>query len=127
MSQVPSARGVAKALLLGVLGVAACATPVTVIETKHEDQPPPMQQPDSTPGQCDVQDFPDYGDVPEGAKNLGDVSVPKAATDEDTYAALRQAVCAKGGDAMSTLRWLHTIGKKDGPPTDLQATAWQLP
>ncbi len=107
-----------------LLWSSSCVTPRTVIEAKPVDDKPMTVE---VKHGCEVQDFPDYSDVPAGAKNLGTVSVPKADTDEDTYTALRKAVCEKGGDAMSTMRWLHTIGKKDGPPTDLEATVWLLP
>ncbi len=111
---------------MSLLGLVACVTPrseITPEPVKHEVQ----YEPDPGPKECSVQDFPETADVPWGSKNLGEVTVPRGANDEDTYAALRKAVCEKGGDAMSTMRWLHTIGKKDGPPTDLEATAWRLP
>jgi hypothetical protein len=114
-------------LTTSLLGLVACVTPRSEIQAKPVDHEETKVVPDNGPPPCEVQDFPGNGDVPEGSKNLGSVSVAKEATDEDTYAALRKAVCEKGGDAMSTMRWLHTIGKKDGPPTDLEATAWQLP
>jgi len=114
-------------LATSLLGLVACVTPRSEIQAKPVEHEETKVAPDTGPAECNVQDFPGNGDVPEGAKNLGPVSVPKGATDEDTYAALRKAVCEMGGDAMSTMRWLHTIGKKDGPPTDLEATAWLLP
>ncbi len=123
--------GVVKRLVLGLsLCLSACALTRTEVQPKAADpidDTPRAAVSEPQPGECNVQDFPSYSDVPEGAKNLGSVSVERQASDEDTYLALRKAVCEKGGDAMSSLRWLHTIGKKDGPPTDLEATVWLLP
>jgi hypothetical protein len=110
---------------MSLLGLVACVTPRSEIKpepVKHE-----VQYEEAGPKECAVQDFPESVDLPEGSKNMGTVSVPREGNDEDTYAALRKAVCEKGGDAMSSMRWLHTIGKKDGPPTDLECTAWLLP
>ena len=117
----------ASLLAMSLLGLVACVTPRSEIKSegvKHEEQ---YEAPDTGPKECSVQDFPESADLPEGAKNLGPVSVERQASDEETYAQLRKAVCEKGGDAMSSMRWLHTIGKKDGPPTDLECTAWLLP
>ena len=77
--------------------------------------------------ECSVHDFAGATDLPEGAKNLGTVRVPKQATDEETYLKLREAICAKGGDALSQLRWVLELGKFTGAPTELEATAWALP
>ena len=44
-----------------------------------------------------------------------------------SYLKLREAICAKGGDALSQLRWVLELGKFTGPPTELEATAWALP
>jgi hypothetical protein len=77
--------------------------------------------------ECSVHDYPTASDVPEGAKNLGVVRVSKAATDEETYLKLREAICEKGGDALSQLRWVLEVGKYNGKPTELEANAWALP
>jgi hypothetical protein len=77
--------------------------------------------------ECNVHDYPSLTDVPHGAKDLGKVTVSKQETDEATYEKLREEICKKGGDALSGMRWVKELGKISGPPTELEAQAWQLP
>ena len=72
-----------------------------------------------------MRDFPSAVDVPQGSKNVGWVSVPREKTDEETYLALRKAICEKGGDALSQLHWVKEPGVYE--PTALEANAWQMP
>jgi hypothetical protein len=74
---------------------------------------------------CEVHDFVSATDVPDGAKNLGWVQVKSEAEDEATYLKLRLAICAVGGDGLSSLAWVKEPG--DVQPTSLRANAWKLP
>ena len=74
---------------------------------------------------CGVYDFEAATDLPNGATNLGWVSVSKAETDEETYVKLRQKICEMGGDALSQLAWVRQAGEYE--PTHLKANAWSLP
>lgn len=77
-------------------------------------------------GECHVHDYPEAADIPEGAKNLGKVSVDRQGSDEETYLALRSAICAAGGDALSSLHWVFELGQVQGEPHSLEANAWLL-
>jgi len=74
---------------------------------------------------CGVYDFAAATDVPEGARNLGWVTVKKAETDEDTYVKLREKICEMGGDALSQLAWVSQAGEYE--PSFLKANVWSLP
>ena len=74
---------------------------------------------------CQVYDFEAATDVPEGATNLGWVTVGKAETDDDTFVKLRQKICEMGGDALSQPAWVHQAGEYEA--THLKANAWALP
>lgn len=111
-------------LLAVVVGLAGCRTAVTAkpkTATAEKDV--------YVAKECDVRDFPQLTDVPEGATNLGIVRVSKVdgASDEDMYVLLREAICQAGGDALSGMRWVKELGKISGRPTDLEANAWALP
>lgn len=113
-----------KRALALLLLLAACRTPVVAKPKEAEvEKDVYVQQ------ECNIRDYPSVGDVPDGAKNLGVVRVAKVKgqSDDDTIQALREAICAKGGDALSSMAWVKELGKISGPPTELEATAWQLP
>jgi hypothetical protein len=74
---------------------------------------------------CDVLDYPSATDVPQGAAPLGWVQVQRQPTDDETYVALRQAICAKGGNALSQMLWTREEGEKE--LTLLRANAWKIP
>ncbi len=108
--------------LLGVVLLAGCRTTV-IAQTRPEEG----EKTYYVDKECSVHDYAAATDVPEGAKNLGMVRVPKQATDQETYLKLREAICAKGGDGLSQLRWVLELGKYNGAPTELEANAWALP
>jgi hypothetical protein len=111
---------VAWALLGGALAFSGCRTIVDL-------SPKPPEAPQEAPRRegCDVHEFGGATEVPAGSKSLGLIRVPREQNDEDTYAALRKAVCEKGGDAFSQLHWVKEPGVWE--PTALEATAWDLP
>ena len=111
-------------LLVGVVALAACRTPVTAKPKEVETEKDVY-----VTKECNITDYASVGDVPDGSKNLGVVRVAKVKgqSDEDTVLALREAICAKGGDALSSMAWVKELGKISGPPTELEATAWLLP
>ena len=111
-----------RAVLILLPLLAGCRTEVAAV-TKTEE----TEKVYYVDKECSVHDYPGATDVPEGAKNLGMVRVSKQATDEETYLKLREAICAKGGDALSQLRWVLELGKYQGAPTELEANAWVLP
>jgi|GEM_PF-1097586 len=110
-------------LLLASFG-SACRTPVTA-KAKTAD----AQQDVYVKKECDVRVFEALTDLPEGATNLGQVRVAKVkgTTDEEMYVLLLEEVCKLGGDGVSSRRWVKSLGKISGPPTELEATAWTLP
>jgi hypothetical protein len=110
--------------LIAVLVLAACRTPVAAKPKEAETEKDVY-----VTKECNITDYPSVGDVPDGSKNLGVVRVAKVKgqSDEETVQALRDAICAKGGDALSSMAWVKSLGKISGPPTELEATAWVLP
>lgn len=102
----------------------ACRTPVTAKPKQVE-----AEKDVYVTKECNITDYSSVGDVPDGSKNLGVVRVAKVKgqSDEETILALREAICAKGGDALSSMAWVKELGKISGPPTELEATAWLLP
>jgi hypothetical protein len=109
-------------LAFAVVVVSGCRT---TIGADHE---PPRSNIFNSPDLgCSVHDYPSSTDVPEGAKNLGPVSVPREATDEETYVKLREAICEKGGNALSQLHWLNETTKDAPVVFALEANAWLLP
>ena len=111
-----------KRALLALALLASCRTEVAAV-TKTEEG----EKTYYIDKECSVHDYPSSTDLPEGAKALGVVRVSREATDEETYLKLREAICAKGGDALSQLRWVLELGKFTGAPTELEANAWALP
>lgn len=109
-------------LLVTVVGLVGCRTGIQAHPVRNASDifNPPE-------GECRVHDYSEASDVPEGAKNLGKVEVERQASDEETYLALRQVICAKGGDALSSLRWVFELGQRQGEPKTLEANAWLLP
>lgn len=107
---------------VALLAAASCRTEISPLVRKVE---PKVEAGGAPRTGCDVHDFPSATEVPTGAKNLGWVQVTREASDEETYLKLRQAVCAQGGDALSSLAWVKEVG--DVAPTSLRADAWQLP
>ncbi|MGV3624580.1 MAG: hypothetical protein ACO1OB_27420 [Archangium sp.] len=79
-------------------------------------------------GECHVIDYPMATDLPSGAKSIGWVKVERKESDEKTFEALRQEVCAKGGDAMSQMHWIRASGASVADqPIELEGNAWSLP
>ena len=111
-----------RAALVGLLALSACRTELAVVPQAAE-----QEKTYYVDQECTVRDYPGAADVPVGAITLGVVRVSRAASDEETYLKLREAICAKGGDALSQLRWVLELGKFTGAPTDLEADAWRLP
>lgn len=118
----PGHLGVEGLALAALVLLAGCRTEVSAVARPVEGEK--VYYVDK---ECSVHDYPAASDVPDGAKNLGLVRVPKEATDEETYLKLREAICAAGGDALSQLRWVLELGKYTGAPTELEANAWALP
>jgi hypothetical protein len=59
---------------------------------------------------------------------VGWVSVPREASDDETFNHLRAAVCAKGGNAFSQAHWIRPPGASVAdPPAELEANAWAEP
>lgn len=82
----------------------------------------------NTVNDCSVHDYPNATDLPVGSDNLGWVRVDRKESDDATFEALRKEVCAKGGDAMSTMRWVRAPGASVAdPPVELEANAWVTP
>jgi hypothetical protein len=114
-----------RALLQGValLALAGCRTEIRPLVPETS---PKVQR--FEPGECRVQEYPSAPDVPEGAKNIGWVTVPMAASDEETIENLRKAICAKGGNAFSQAHWNRAPGASIAdPPIELEANAWLVP
>jgi hypothetical protein len=75
--------------------------------------------------ECVVRDYHSATDVPAGAVNIGWVVVPRAENDDETFQKLREAVCAKGGNALSQAHWNRPAGASVADvPTELEANAW---
>jgi hypothetical protein len=111
-----------KRALLTMFLFAGCRT---AIQLDHAPPPPNIfNAPDLG---CSVHDYPAATDVPEGATNLGWVSVAKEATDEETYVKLREEICKKGGNGLSQLHWLNETSKDAPVVFALEANAWLLP
>jgi len=104
------------------LALAGCRT---TIEFQH--QPPSANVFKAPDLGCSVENYGAATDVPEGSTNLGWVSVPREATDEETYVKLREAICAKGGNALSQLHWLDEMSKDAPVVFAIEANAWLLP
>ncbi len=79
-------------------------------------------------GECAVHFFATALDVPQTAKGLGWVKVARAEGEDETFAKLREAVCAMGGNGYSQAHWLRPsdVSVAD-PPTELEANAWFVP
>ena len=107
-------------VVLGVLALGGCRT---IVDLKP--RPPEKAAEGPRREGCDVTEYQQATDIPQGAKNLGTVRVPREKDDEETYAALRKAICEKGGDAFSGLHWVKEPGVWE--PTALEATAWSQP
>lgn len=107
-------------LLAAGLSLAGCRTMVNLSPTAPEAAPEGPRREG-----CDVREFPQATELPTGSKNIGWIRVPPEKADEDTYAALRKAICEKGGDAFSQLHWVKEPGVWE--PTALEANAWVLP
>lgn len=113
-----------KRLVLLSLFVAGCRTEIRPV-VKGDAV---VKRAKAADGECRVIDYPMATDVPAGAKSLGWVKVERKATDEATFEALREAVCAKGGDAMSQMHWIRASGASVADqPIELEGNAWALP
>ncbi len=108
-------------LLTGValLAAGACRTQIQpVVKTTEEAVYVPDQG-------CDVRDYGSATDVPDGATNLGWVTVKTAGDQDETFKKLREKICQMGGDALSQPHWEHEAGEYE--PSLLKANAWRLP
>lgn len=111
-------------LLVALALGAGCRTQIDPVVKKE----PPKAKARYVEGECSVQDFPMASDVPAGAKSLGWVKVDRAESDDATFDKLREAICKKGGDAMSQMHWLRAPGASVADqPVELEANAWSLP
>lgn len=106
---------------LAALALAAAGCRTQIAPLKKQD-PKVVYVGDKT---CNVYDFVAATDVPDGAKNLGWVSVKKAETDEETFVKLREKICELGGDALSQAAWVRDVDEYE--PSTLKANAWVLP
>ena len=107
-----------------LLGIAACVARTEIRAARPKAPPTPVYVGDRS---CMVQDFEGATDVPDGAKNLGWVTVPESGggdSDEDTFIALRKKICEMGGDALSQPAWVKDV---DDDRPHLKANAWILP
>lgn len=111
-----------KRALLALLVLVGCRTTIMA-----EHKPPPPNIFTSPDLGCSVHDYASSTDVPEGSTNLGPVSVAREASDEETYVKLREAICEKGGNALSQLHWLNETTKDAPVVFALEANAWLLP
>lgn len=115
-------RAAAWVLASWALAIACACTPRTLIH------PTPPEEPRSekyvAPGGCNVRDFAAATDLPQGAKNLGWVTVEEQGSDEETFLLLRKKICELGGDALSQVAWVK--GPTEERPK-LTANAWVLP
>lgn len=104
-------------------GAFSACTPRTLIAPL--DETPPSQR-YVAPSGCNVRDFASATDLPEGAKNLGWVSLEQqdGQSEDDAMIALRQKICELGGNALSQPAWVK--GPSDEKPK-LTANAWALP
>ncbi len=96
-----------------------CRTTLSAVK-----RPPPVQVYIGEKS-CSVYDFASATDVPEGAKNLGWVTVARAADDDQTFLKLREKICELGGDALSQPAWVHEANEYAA--NTLKANAWSLP
>lgn len=104
--------------LLTALALFACRTQIAPY---RQPEPKVVYVGDKS---CNVYDFASATDLPDGAKNLGWISVQSAGDDEQTYLKLREKVCAMGGDALSQIAWVR---EGDDSEPSLKANAWVLP
>jgi hypothetical protein len=100
----------------------ACRTEIA--PSVREDQAPIVTTFRAKTGGCDVLDYSTATDVPQGSASLGWVQVKRLPSDEDTYVALRQAVCDRGGNGLSQMLWTREEDEKE--PTILKANAWKI-
>ena len=112
-------------LCIAVLA-AGCITR-TELKVEHKRPPPtPVYVGDKS---CMVHDYENATDVPEGARNLGFVTVRQVVTegkddDEATYIEVRKKICEMGGDALSQPAWVRDM---DDERAKLKVNAWALP
>lgn len=107
------------ALVLG-----GCRTVVLPIVKVEPPRPPLADAPET----CVVHDYRTATDVPAGSTNLGWIVVPVSGTDDETFVKLREAICAKGGTALSQAHWNRPAGASVAdPPIELEANAWVEP
>ncbi len=97
----------------------------TEIAPSMREERSPVAMVFSAKGQgCNVLDYPSATEVPPGSASLGWVQVQRLPTDDETYVALRQAICDKGGNGLSQMLWTREEGEKE--PTILKANAWKI-
>ncbi|MBE2254387.1 MAG: hypothetical protein IAE78_32970 [Myxococcus sp.] len=114
-----------KALLV-VAAVLACGCRTEILPAMKKADPGPKTR--LVDRGCEATDYPAGTDVPAGAKNIGWIRVDRLENDDDTFAALREAVCKAGGNAFSRTRWIRAAGASVAdPPVHLEANAWSVP
>jgi hypothetical protein len=122
----PRRMKISLALIGAVAGLGGCRTEVRPVVKSA----PPVRARMVETGECVVHDYPSAVDVPAGSVNIGWVIVPRKEqeSDDDTFERLRQAVCAKGGTALSQAHWNRPPGASVAdPPAELEANAWTEP
>ena len=106
------------------LALAGCRTEVRPI-VKAEPVKARLAEDQET---CVVHDYHSAVDVPAGSTNLGWVVVPRQNNDDATFEQLRQAICDKGGTALSQAHWNRPAGASVADaPAELEANAWVEP
>ena len=115
-----------KPLILIVLACAWCSCRTEIVPTVRTAKAPLYRPP---PGECEVHDYAMATDVPKDSQNLGWISVKHGEnTDEQSFEALRKAVCAKGGNAFSQAHWIRAPNASIADrPVELEANAWLTP
>lgn len=107
--------------ITAVAFLAGCRTPIAPVKKQQQEDVYVK------PGGCNVRRYIESADVPEGAQNLGWVSVEVGPTEEETFLAIDQKICALGGDALSTVTWEKSSTETTAERTALRAIAWKLP
>lgn len=111
----------AVALVAALVALAGCRTEIQPLVRA------PTAKATRLVDECRVRDYPTASEVPDGAERIGWVAVEPAGTDEESFERLRQAICAKGGNAFSQAHWNRAAGASIAdPPVSLEANAWYV-
>ena len=111
----------ALALIVAAVVLSGCRTTIAPVKKQQEEDVY------VAPGGCNVRRYDEPTDLPDGATNLGWVEVPVGESQEATYEALDQAICGKGGDALSSLHWEKSSTETTAQRVSLRAIAWRMP